>query len=111
MAGSKGGGERRDREEHYRRAALAHPLRREILRLMPEDGEAEAVGIAAELAAVPGHIAYHLRVLRTCGALQGVAKDPPAPPHFRPAPQAPWVRKMLAEFDERDREDDQGGRD
>jgi DNA-binding transcriptional ArsR family regulator len=111
MAGSKGGRGRRNREEHYRQAALAHPLRRAILRLLLDGSDAGAVGIAVELAAAPGHVAHHLRVLHRRGALLGVAKDPPAPPHFRLAPQAPWVRKMLAELDERDREDDQGGRD
>ena len=61
MAGSKGGGERRDREQHYRRAALAHPVRRGILRLLLDGMEAGAVEIAAELTEAPGRIAHHLR--------------------------------------------------
>lgn len=111
MAASKDGRERRDKEQHYRRAALAHPLRRGILRLMLDGMEAGAIEIAGELTEAPGRIAYHLRVLTRRGALKGMAKDPPAPPCFRLAPEAPWVRKMLAEFEKEDKDDDQGGRD
>lgn len=111
MAGSKDGGERRDKEQHYRRAAVAHPLRQGILRLMLSGMEAGAVEIAAELSAAPGKITHHLRVLRQRGALKGIAKDPPAPPCFRLAPGAPWARKMLAEFSKEDGDDCPGGRD
>lgn len=98
-------------EHRYRRAALAHPVRQGILCLMLDGMEAGAAEIAAVLAEEPGRIAYHLRVLRRRGALKGVAKDPPAPPFFRLAPGALWARKMLAELNKRDREDDPGGRD
>jgi DNA-binding transcriptional ArsR family regulator len=111
MAGSTGGGERRDREHRYRRAALAHPTRREILCLMLDGMEAGAAEIAAVLAEQPRRIAYHLRVLTRRGAVKGVAKDPPAPPYYRLAPQALWARKMLAKFAKQDEEDDRGGRD
>jgi hypothetical protein len=110
-AGSKDDGKRRDREHHYRRAALAHPLRRGILRLMLDGMEAGAIEIAAELNEAPGRVAYHLRVLRRRGALKGFAKDPPAPPRFGIAPGVRWARKMLAEFEKEDGDDDQGGRD
>jgi DNA-binding transcriptional ArsR family regulator len=111
MAGSKGGGKRRDKEQHYRRAALAHPVRQGVLRLLLDGMEAGAVEIAAELNEAPGRIAHHLRALRRRGVVRGVAKDPPAPPRFRLAPQTMWARKMLAELAKEDREDDQGGRD
>lgn len=111
MAGSKDGGERRDKEHRYRRAALAHPVRQGILCLMLDGIEAGAAEIAAELGEAPGRIAYHLRVLRRRRALRGIAKDPPAPPSFRLAPQALWARKMLAELSKQNREDDPGGRD
>jgi DNA-binding transcriptional ArsR family regulator len=111
MAGSKDGGERRDMEHRYRRAALAHPVRQGILCLMLDGMEAGAAEIAGVLAEDPGRIAYHLRVLRRRGALKGVAKDSPAPPFFRLAPGALWARKMLAELTRRDKEDDPGGRD
>jgi DNA-binding transcriptional ArsR family regulator len=111
MAGSKDGHERRDKEHHYRRAALAHPVRQGILRLMLDGMEAGAAEIAAELGEASGRIAYHLRVLTRRRALKGIAKDPPAPPYFRLAPQALWARKMLAELRKQGREDDPGGRD
>ncbi len=106
MAGSKGGGKRRDSEQHYRRAALAHPVRQGILRLLLDGMEAGVAEIAAVLAEEPGKIAYHLRALRRRRALKGVAKNPPAPPYYRLAPQALWARKMLAELDKQDEEDD-----
>jgi DNA-binding transcriptional ArsR family regulator len=111
MAGSKDGRERRDKEHHYRRAALGHPVRRAILRLMLQGMEAGTAEIAAALAEAPGRIAHHLRVLTRRRALRAEARDRPAPPDFRLAPQALWARKMLAEFDQEDTEDDPGGRD
>jgi DNA-binding transcriptional ArsR family regulator len=111
MTGSKDGRKRRDKEHRYRRAALGHPVRRGILCLMLDGMEADAVEISAALAEAPGRIAYHLRVLRRRRSLQGIAKDPPAPPYYRLARHAGWVRKMLAEAGNENREDDAGGRD
>ncbi len=111
MTGSKDGRGRRDKEHRYRRATLEHPVRRGILCLMLDGTEADVVEIAATLAEAPGRIAYHLRVLRRRRALKGVAKDPPAGPYYRLAPQALWVRKMLTESSKENREDDPGGRD
>jgi len=109
MAGSKDGRESRDKEQHYRRAALVHPVRQEILRLMLDGVEAGAAEIGAELGEAPGAIAYHLRVLTRRRALKGIAKDAPAAPYFRLAQNALWAREMLAELRKQDREDDQGG--
>jgi hypothetical protein len=111
MAGSKDGRERRDKEHHYRRAALAHPVRQGILCLMLDGMEAGAAEIAALLAEEPSRIAYHLGVLTRRRALKGIAKGPPAPPCYRLAPQALWARKMLAELGREDSGDDPGGRD
>jgi hypothetical protein len=111
MAGFEDGRKRRDKEHRYRRAALAHPVRQGILCLILDGMEAGAAEIAATLAEEPGRIAYHLRVLTRRRALKGVAKDPPAPPYYRLAPQALWARKMLAELGKKDRDDDPGGRD
>jgi len=110
MAGPKDGHEGRDKEHHYRRAALAHPVRQGILCLMLNGMEAGATEIASALAEEPGRIAYHLLVLTRRGALKGVARDRPAPPCFRLAPRALWARRMLAELRKQDREDDPGGR-
>ena len=98
-------------EHRYRRAALAHPVRQGILCLLLDGREAGTAEIAAELREAPGRIAYHLRVLTRRRALRGIAKDPPAAPYFRLAPQALWARKMLAELAKQNREDDPGGRD
>ncbi len=100
MAGSKDGGKRRDQENHYRCAALLHPLRHRILRLMLAGTEAGVAEIAAELEEPPGRIAYHLRVLARRDALQVVPKCRPAPPLYRWSPDAGWARKMLGEIDE-----------
>jgi DNA-binding transcriptional ArsR family regulator len=97
MAGSGGGGERRDKKSHYRRAVLEHPLRRRILRLMLDGTDANAGEIAAELGEALGRIAYHLRVLVRREALKVVARRRPAPASYRWSPQAQWARKMLGE--------------
>jgi DNA-binding transcriptional ArsR family regulator len=99
MAGSGGGEQRRDKKSHYRRAALRHPLRRKILRLMLAGMEADAAEIAAELGEAPGRIAYHLRVLLRRRALRAVARGRSLPALYRRSPQAHWARKMLGEYD------------
>ena len=63
MAGYEDEQERRGIEQRYRRAALAHPMRRGILRLLLDGKEADVVEIATELNEAPGRIAYHLLVL------------------------------------------------
>jgi DNA-binding transcriptional ArsR family regulator len=97
MAGTGGGGERRDKEDHYRYAALAHPLRRQILRPMLDGREIGAAEIAAELGEPLGRIAYHLRVLVKRDGLTVAAQKPPAPARYRWSSQARWARKMLGE--------------
>jgi len=100
MAGSKDGGKRRDRENHYRCAALLHPLRHRILVLMAEDREVGRAEIAAELDEAPGRVAYHVRVLVRRRALKVVPKRRPAPALYRWSPDAGWARKMLGEIDD-----------
>ncbi len=101
MAGSEDGGKRRDKKDHYRRAAIMHPLRRRILRLLSPDGEAGAAEIAAELDEEPGRISYHLRVLVRRGVLREIAKGQAGPARYRWSPRAQWARKMLDEKDAR----------
>jgi DNA-binding transcriptional ArsR family regulator len=95
MAGTGGGGKRRDKENHYRQATLAHPLRQRILRLILDGTEADAAEIAAELDEALGRIAYHLRILVKRDALKVVARRRPSPARYRWSPHAQWARKML----------------
>jgi DNA-binding transcriptional ArsR family regulator len=97
MPGSEGGGKRRDKKNHYRRAALLHPQRWRILQLMSDGREAGAGEIAAELDEALARVSYHLRVLVRRRALQAMAMGPPAPARFRWSPHAHWARKMLDE--------------
>lgn len=97
MAGSEGDEKRHDKKNHYRRAALLHPLRWRILRLLLAGREASAGEIAGELDETLSKVSHHLRVLVKRGALKAVAKGPTKPAKFRSSPQARWVRKMLDE--------------
>jgi DNA-binding transcriptional ArsR family regulator len=109
MAGFKRGGERRDDGDDKRRAALSHPLRNRILRLMLGGDEAGKAEIAAELDEPQGRIAYHLRVLVRHEALEVVPKCRPTPPHYRRPPDGDWFRKMLEELAEQEEEGGEGG--
>lgn len=97
MAGSGNGKKRRDKANHYRHAALWHPLRRQILRLMFDGREADAGQIAGELNEALDKILYHLRVLLRREALKAASRGRPAPALYRWSPQAQWARKMLSE--------------
>lgn len=97
MAGSKDGDKGRDKEGHYRRAALRHPLRQRIARLIAGRGEAAAVEIAGEIEETLGRVGYHLRVLTRLGVLRAVPKVNPTPPHYRWSTQAQWAREALGE--------------
>jgi DNA-binding transcriptional ArsR family regulator len=97
MAGSEDGRKRRDKKSHYRRAALQHPLRRRILRLMSDGAESGADEIANELGEALTRVTYHLRVLVRRNALKATARGRSLPARYRWAPQAHWARKMLGE--------------
>jgi DNA-binding transcriptional ArsR family regulator len=99
MAGSKDDGRRRDKEDHYRCAALAHPLRGRLLRLLAGGRRAGVVELAAELGEAPSRIAYHLRVLVKRDALRVAPRCRPASAVYRWSPGADWARKMLDETD------------
>lgn len=106
MAGTEDGSRHRDREEHYRCAAILHPLRQRILRLMADDREAGLAGIAADLEEPRGTVAYHLSILVARGALRIVPRQKAAPALYRWASDAEWARKMLEEIDARSGEGD-----
>jgi DNA-binding transcriptional ArsR family regulator len=106
MEGRKDSGGCGGEEDRYRCAAILHPLRRRILRLMREGGERGIDEIAAELDQPPGRIAGHVRVLARRNALAVVPRTRPNPPLYRWSPEAEWARKMLDEIDEQDAEGD-----
>jgi DNA-binding transcriptional ArsR family regulator len=97
MAGSEDGGRSRDREDRYRRAALRHPLRQRIARLMAGRAEASAAELAGEVDEPLGRVGYHLRVLNRRGVLRAVPKVNPNPPRYRWSSQAQWARRALGE--------------
>jgi Helix-turn-helix domain len=99
MAGSIDGGER-NRENHYRRAAMFHPLRQRIAHLLSGGVETAAIELSAKLEEPLGRIAYHLRVLVKRGVLKVVPKRRPTPPIYRWSDDARWAREMLVEEDE-----------
>ena len=94
MEGSGNGRRERGRTKHLRLAALFHPQRQGILRLLLGGREAASGEIAAALEGDRGQIGYHLRVLVRRGVLQGVARGK-APPLYRWSPRADWARKLL----------------
>jgi predicted ArsR family transcriptional regulator len=106
MAGLEDCGKRGDREEHYRCAAVLHPLRGQILRLMLGGRERSVADISTELGQPLGRIGYHLRVLIRRRALRARSGCGAGRPLYRWAPQAHWARKMLDEIDARNAKDD-----
>jgi DNA-binding transcriptional ArsR family regulator len=90
----------RDREVRYRRAAMFHPLRQGIGRLLSGGAETAAVELSAKLGQPLGRIGYHLRVLVKRRVLKVVPKRRPTPPLYRWSEDARWAREMLVEEDE-----------
>ena len=79
--------------------ALAHPLRRQILRkMLSASGEASPRDLAAGLDHPLSALSYHVRVLAECGAIKliGTKKIRGSTQHFyRPAVKAQWARTAL----------------
>jgi DNA-binding transcriptional ArsR family regulator len=89
-------------DNHALLSALKHPLRREILRAMPEDEIASPRELAERLEQPLGNLSYHVRVLAKYGALELVREKQVrgATQHFyRPAISARWVHALLQEPD------------
>jgi DNA-binding transcriptional ArsR family regulator len=79
-------------DNHALLNALNHPLRRQILRVMP-DGEATSPRELAEWLDEPlGNLSYHVRVLAGCGALELVDEK-------RASVTAGWARSLLEDPD------------
>jgi DNA-binding transcriptional ArsR family regulator len=90
-------------------AALRHPLRREILRLMSDGREASPCELAELLNERLSNVAYHVRVLVACGALKptGQRKVRGGTEHFYSwSLEADWARAML----DADEEESSGGK-
>lgn len=85
------------RENHYRRAAMFHPLRQRIARLLSAGSDISAAELSAKLGQPLGTIRHHLRVLTRRGVLKVVPKRRPTPPRYRWSDDAGWAREMLVE--------------
>jgi DNA-binding transcriptional ArsR family regulator len=99
MARSKRGRRRRNKN-HSLIAALRHPLRREILRLLSDGRKASPSEIAEALELPLSNVAYHVRVLAECGVLKAAGKQQVrgATQHFyRSTLKAEWAQAMLEE--------------
>lgn len=88
------------REDHYRRAAMFHPLRQRIARLLSSGSEATAVELSTKLQQPLGTIGHHLRVLRRRGVLRAVPRRRPTPPRYRWSDDAEWARGLLVDGEE-----------
>jgi DNA-binding transcriptional ArsR family regulator len=78
--------------------ALAHPLRRQILRKMLAGGQTSPRDLAAGLDEPLSALSYHVRVLAECGAIKLVRTRQirGSTQHFyRPAVRAKWARIAL----------------
>lgn len=85
------------REDHYRLAAMFHPLRQRIALSLSGGAEASAAELARELEQPLGRICHHLRVLARRRVLKVVPRPRPAPPLYRWSDDAGWAREMLVE--------------
>jgi hypothetical protein len=99
MAGS-GSGRGRGEEGHYRRAAMFHPLRQRIARLLSGGLELAPGDLSAKLEQPLGRTAYHLHVLARRRVLKVVPKRRRTSPPYRWSEDARWAREMLVEEDE-----------
>lgn len=102
MAGSRRG-KKRPNNNQALLAALRHPLRRRILRLMSDGREASPSEIAKQLGETLSNVAYHVRVLVDAGALQAAGEKPVrgATQHFyRSSLDTGWAETMLDENEE-----------
>ncbi len=79
--------------------ALAHPLRRRILReAIADEGELSPRELASSLDQPLSRLSYHVRVLAQCGALELTRTQQirGSTQHFyRAAVEAPWARLAL----------------
>ncbi len=88
--------------------ALAHPLRRQILREVLGSGETSPRDLATGLDEPLSALSYHVRVLAECGAIK-LARTKQirgSTQHFyRPAVKAQWARTALLESERQPKKD------
>lgn len=79
--------------------ALAHPLRRRILReTIASEGELSPRELASSLDEPLSRLSYHVRILARCGALEltRTQRVRGSTQHFyRPTVEAPWAKLAL----------------
>jgi DNA-binding transcriptional ArsR family regulator len=91
--------------------ALAHPLRRQILREMADEEPASPRDLADAIGKPISNVNYHVHVLADCAAVALVGKKPThgSVQHFyRTTLTASWIRAVLG-LPKRDRKDDPPG--
>jgi DNA-binding transcriptional ArsR family regulator len=97
-------------DNHALLAALSHPLRRRILRAMPDGDDPVSPGeLAAELDQPLTNLSYHVRVLDQCGAVRLVRTERIRGSicHFYISTvQADWAISVLAEKEKEMPDDD-----
>jgi DNA-binding transcriptional ArsR family regulator len=94
--------------------ALAHPMRREILREMPEDGTISPSEMAPRLEDSVSNVSYHFRSLDRSPVVELVEEVQVrgATQHFyRRTLKHDWVRKLLEEPEDYGDGGQLGGRD
>jgi DNA-binding transcriptional ArsR family regulator len=85
-------------DDNHLLAALRHPLRREILRLMESEDAISPRELSSLLEQPLSNVSYHVRVLADCEAVALVNTIPVrgSMQHFyRTAVDAPWARQIL----------------
>lgn len=84
--------------ENHLLAALGNPLRRQILRRMRDEDAISPLELARDFNLPISNMAYHVRVLASCGAVTLVRVTPVrgAIKHFyRSSLEPPWARQII----------------
>jgi DNA-binding transcriptional ArsR family regulator len=85
-------------DNHTLLNGLNHPVRRQILRAMPDGNPASPRELSDLLGEPLGNLSYHVRVLAECGALVlvGERRVRGTTQHFyRSSVSADWARSLL----------------
>lgn len=79
-------------------AALSNPLRRQILRRMRDEEAISPLDLAREFNLPVSNMAYHVRVLASCGAITLVRVKPvrgAIKHYYRSSVEPPWARQII----------------